>query len=42
VTWAHEAEHGLAEAHPRVRAVERAAQLPQAVRGIVMAARDGG
>jgi len=42
VTWAHEAEHGLAEAHPRVRAVENAAQLPQAVRGIVTAVRNGG
>jgi len=42
VTWAHEAEHGLAEAHPRVRSVENAAQLPQAVRGIVTAVRNGG
>ena len=42
VTWAHEAEHGLAEAHPRVLSVERAAQLPQAVRGIVGRARNGG
>jgi putative hydrolase of the HAD superfamily len=42
ITWAHEAEHGLAEAHPRVLSVETAAQLPQAVRGIVTAVRNGG
>ncbi|AKC87128.1 HAD family hydrolase [Pseudoxanthomonas suwonensis] len=42
LTWAHEAEHGLAEAHPRVLSVESAAQLPPAVRGIVEAARNGG
>lgn len=35
LTWAHEAEHGLAEAHPRVLTVERAGQLPDAVRSIV-------
>ena len=40
LTWAHEAEHGLAEAHPRVRKVESAAQLPQAVREIVAAVRN--
>jgi len=40
-TWAHEAEHGLAGEHPRVLAVERAAQLPQAVRGIVERVRNG-
>ena len=42
ITWAHEAEHGLAEAHPRVRSVKTAAQLPQAVRGIVTAVRNAG
>ncbi|GAB3509450.1 HAD family hydrolase [Pseudoxanthomonas daejeonensis] len=41
LTWAHEAEHGLAEAHPRVRSVESAAHLPQAVREIVTAVRNG-
>jgi putative hydrolase of the HAD superfamily len=42
ITWAHEAEHGLAEAHPRVLSVENAAQLPQAVDQIVTAVRNGG
>ena len=41
LTWAHEAEHGLAEAHPRVLSVASAAELPQAVRGIVDAVRNG-
>ena len=41
LTWAHEAEHGLAEAHPRVLTVESASQLPQAVREIVTAVRNG-
>jgi len=41
ITWAHEAEHGLAEAHPRVFSVAAAAELPQAVRGIVTAVRNG-
>ncbi|WP_028917530.1 HAD family hydrolase [Pseudoxanthomonas sp. J35] len=35
ITWAHEAEHGLAGAHPRVQSVEHAAQLPQAIGRIV-------
>ena len=35
ITWAHEAEHGLAEAHPWVQSVEHAAQLPQAIGRIV-------
>src|SRR5690606_4978729 len=35
ITWAHEAEHGLAEEHPRVRTVAGAAELPQAIAGIV-------
>ena len=42
LTWAHEAEHGLAQAHPRVLAVEQAAQLPGAVHRIVERARNGG
>ena len=41
ITWAHEAEHGLAEAHPRVLAVEAAPQLPEAVRRIAAAAAAG-
>ena len=40
LTWAHEAEHGLAQAHPRVLAVEQAAQLPGAVRRIVEQVRN--
>jgi len=35
ITWAHEAEHGLAEEHPRVRTVASAAELPEAIAGIV-------
>ncbi|WP_024868738.1 HAD family hydrolase [Pseudoxanthomonas suwonensis] len=35
ITWAHEAEHGLAEEHPRVRSVAHASQLPQAIGRIV-------
>src|SRR5690606_31785289 len=31
LTWAHEADHGLAEAHPRVRTVASAAELPEAI-----------
>src|SRR5690606_20796013 len=31
ITWAHEAEHGLAEAHPRVRTVAAPAELAEAV-----------
>lgn len=42
LTWAHEAEHGLAEAHPRVLTVDSASRLPQAVREIVTAVRNGG
>ncbi len=38
VTWAHEADHGLADAHPRVLTVERAAELPEAVRRIAQQA----
>ncbi len=38
LTWAHEAEHGLAEAHPRVVAVDSAAELPDAVRRIALMA----
>ena len=34
ITWAHEAEHGLAEAHPRVVAVASAHALPAAIAGI--------
>ncbi|HET6397819.1 MAG TPA: HAD family hydrolase [Pseudoxanthomonas sp.] len=34
LTWAHEAEHGLAEAHPRVLAVAAAAELPAALERI--------
>ncbi|WP_372016309.1 HAD family hydrolase [Pseudoxanthomonas sp. 10H] len=40
ITWAHEAEHGLAEAHPRVRSVESPRQLPAAVREIVTGVRN--
>ena len=40
LTWAHEAEHGLAQAHPRVLTVEQAAQLPGAVRRIVEQVRN--
>jgi len=35
ITWAHEAEHGLAEEHPRVQSVAHASQLPQAIGRIV-------
>ncbi len=34
VTWAHEEEHGLAEADPRVRTVGSAAELPEVLREI--------
>jgi len=34
LTWAHEAEHGLAEAHERVLTVASAAGLPAAIAGI--------
>jgi putative hydrolase of the HAD superfamily len=34
LTWAHEAEHGLAEAHERVLSVETAAQLPATIAAI--------
>ncbi len=34
VTWALETEHGLAEGHPRFRAVEAASQLPTALAAI--------
>ncbi|WP_374012226.1 HAD family hydrolase [Pseudoxanthomonas koreensis] len=37
LTWAHEAEHGLAEAHPRVLSVPAAAQLPDALERIAAA-----
>ena len=41
LTWAHEAEHGLAEAHPRVLSVAAASELPRAVREIVTRVRNG-
>ena len=37
----HEAEHGLAEAHPRVLSVAAASELPRAVREIVTRVRNG-
>ncbi|MBD9369672.1 HAD family hydrolase [Xanthomonas sp. XNM01] len=38
VTWAHEAEHGLDDAHPRVLTVEQADALPAAVSRIAQQA----
>ena len=33
VTWEHELEHGVDAAHPRVRTVEHARQIPDAIAG---------
>ncbi len=38
ITWAHEAEHGLDDAHPRVLTVEQADALPAAVSRIAQQA----
>ncbi len=41
LTWAHEAEHGLAEEHPRVRTVASPAELPEAIALLASGMRDG-